>query len=118
MGVSSVTTFGSPVVPHYAWDPSHQICTGISDWNWANPGLITLNCKFAVSDATPVSGWIASSAAGEAGICVANDGYSVISGYTLAYTAQSDDLWTNVYNFMWRDTALSRDTWGGIKASF
>jgi len=118
MGVSSIVTFGDYIIPHYAWNPSHQICSGISDWNWSDAGIITLNCIFTVSDATPVTGWTASPAAGEAGICVANDGYSVINAYTLAYSVQSDDLWTNIYNFMWRYTALSRETWGGIKASF
>jgi hypothetical protein len=118
MGVSSISTFSGSVIPHYAWEPSHQICTGITDWGWADPGIGILNCKFTVSDATPLTGWTNSAAVGEAGICVANDGYSVISGYALAYANQADDLWTNVYNFMWRDTALSRDTWAGIKASF
>jgi len=118
MGVSSFAGFGTPVIPHYAWEPSHDICSGISDWSWADPGLGILNCRLTVTDAVPVTGWTASASAGQAGICVANDGYSIVNGYTLAYAAQADDLWTNVYNFMWRDTALSRETWGGIKASF
>jgi hypothetical protein len=118
MGVSSISTFGTPIVPHYAWETGHAICSGITHWNWANPGILVLNCKLTVADAAPVTGWTSSATAGEAGICVANDGYSVISGYTLAYTAQADDLWTNVYNFMWRNSALSRDTWAGIKSSF
>ncbi len=114
MGVSAFSTFGTPIVDHYAWDAGHDICSGVTDWSWANPGLGILNCKFTVSDATPVTGWTASSSAGQAGICVANDGRSVISGYTLAYTAQADVLWTNVYSFMWEDTSLERDTWAGI----
>ena len=118
MGVSGCAGFGTPIIDHYAWDTGHDICSGVTAWSWANPGLGTLNCRFTVSDATPITGWTASSAAGQAGICVANDGYSVISGYTLAYTASADALWTNIYNFMWRDTALSRDTWAGIKTSF
>lgn len=118
MGVTTFSGFGSPVIPHYAWDAGHNICDGITDWGWADLSLGILNCRMTVSDATPVTGWTASETAGQAGICVANDDYSVISGYTLAYSAQADVLWTNIYSWMWRNTALERDTWAGIKTSF
>jgi hypothetical protein len=118
MGVTGYTTIAAPVIPHYAWVPGHAICDGISDWGWADPGLGILNCRFTVSTATPVTGWTASPTAGQAGICVANDGYSVISGYTPAYANQSAAIWTNILEFMWGDTSLERDTWAGIKASF
>ncbi len=117
MGVTAYTSITS-VISHYAWETSHAICSGVSTWDWVDPGLGSLNNKLTVSDATPVTGWTSSSSAGEAGICVANDGYSVISGFTPAYSAAADVIWTNIYNFMWRDTALQRDTWAGIKASF
>ncbi len=118
MGVSAFSGFGTPIVPHYAWETGHPICAGVSNWDWADPGLGILNCKFTVSDATPVTGWTASASTGQAGICVANDGRSIISGYTPAYSASGDVIWTNIYEFMWEGSALERTTWGEIKASF
>lgn len=118
MGVTGFATFGSPVVPHYAWEAGHPICDGITDWTWADPGLGILNCKMTVSDATPVTGWTASASAGQAGICVANDGHSVISGFTSAYATDGVAIWENILDFMWGDTSLERDTWAGIKTSF
>ncbi len=118
MGVSAFNGFGSPVIPHYAWDTSHAICSGVSDWSWANPGLGLLNFRFTVSDAVPVTGWTSTETTGQAGICVANDGKSIISGFTPAYSAQADVIWTNLYQFMWNSSPLERSTWGEIKASF
>jgi len=118
MGVSSFSTFGAPVIPHYAWDAGHSICDGITDWGWADPGLGILNCRMTVSTATPITGWTSSSSAGQGGICVANDGCSVVSGYTPAYANESIAIWENILGFMWNDTALERETWAGIKASF
>lgn len=119
MGVSSFATFGSPVIPHYAWEPSHAICDGISDWTWTDPGLGILNCRMTVSDATPVTGWVASATAGQAGLCVANDGQSVISGFTLAYATEGIAIWENVLGFMWSGgSALERSSWAEIKTSF
>ena len=119
MGVSSYSTIGSPVVPHYAWETSHAICDGITDWGWADPGLGILNCKFTVSDATPVTGWTATSTTGQAGICVANDGYSVISGFNPSYANEGVAIWENIYNFMWSGgSALERSSWAEIKTSF
>jgi len=118
MGVTGFANISSPVIPHYAWETTHAICDGISDWGWNDPGLGILNCRFTVSTATPVTGWSASPTTGQAGICVADDGYSVISGYTPAYANQSVAIWENILGFMWGDTSLSRDTWAGIKSSF
>lgn len=119
MGVSSFTTWGHPVVPHYAWDTEHNITEGISDWGWTGiPSFLVLYCKLTVSDAIPVTGWTAAETAGEAGICVANDGISVISGYTPAVANENDAIWENILTFLWNGTTLERDTWGGIKASF
>lgn len=38
MGVSGVTT-NENILPHYAWEPSHVICAGISDWSQVDLGL-------------------------------------------------------------------------------
>lgn len=118
MGVSGFSGFGSPVIPHYCWETGHAIADGITDWGWNDPGLGILNARMTVSDATPITGWTSSATTGEAGICVANDGYSVISGYTPAYANESVAIWENILSFMWGDTSLERETWAGIKASF
>ncbi len=119
MGVSGFVGISAPVIDHYAWDAGHDICSGITDWGWNDPGLGTLNCRMMVADATPVTGWTASSSAGEAGICVANDGSSVISGYNPSYANEGIAIWENIYTFMWgTGSALERDTWAGIKTSF
>lgn len=119
MGVSGFATFGSPVISHYAWDAGHDICSGITDWSWNDPGLGVLNCRMTVSDATPITGWTASASAGEAGICVANDGNSVISGYNPSYANEGVAIWENIFTFMWGSSgALESDTWAGIKTSF
>lgn len=69
------------------------------------------------SDADPVTGWTFSSQTGEAGICVANDGASVISGYTPGYAVMDVEIWTNILQFMADDEALEGSTWGSIKAN-
>ena len=118
MGVTGYTNISAPVIPHYAWEPAHPIADGIADWGWSDPGLGILNARFTVSDAVPVTGWTASAAAGEAGICVANDGYSVISGYTPAYGNESVALWENILSFMWGTSSLQQSTWGAIKSLY
>lgn len=118
MGVTGFVGFASPVIPHYLWETGHPIADGITDWGWNNPGLGTLNARMTVSDAVPITGWTASITPGEAGICVANDGCSVISGYTPAYANESVAIWENILEFMWGQTALQRSTWGAIKSSF
>jgi hypothetical protein len=119
MGVTAVTGFGAPVVPHYAWEPSHPICAGITDWSWADPGLGILNGRMTVSDAVPVTGWTATSTPGQGGICVANNGQSIISGYTPAYATDAVNIWENILGFMYGGGgALQQSTWGAIKAGF
>jgi len=119
MGASSAAPISGGVIPHYAWEPAHDICMGIADWNWMDPGLGILNNRLTVSDAFPVTGWSASPTAGEAAICVANDGRSVISGFTPAYAVESQAIWENILIFMWDGgSALQQGTWGSIKASF
>lgn len=115
MGVTNVSTISS-LIPHYAWDEAHPICDGIGDWSWEDPGLMTLNNRMTVSDAIPVTGWTADEQSGEAGICVANDGSSVISGYTPGYAVEDVAIWENILQFMWGDEALVPTTWGSIKA--
>lgn len=118
MGVTGFAGFGAPPIPHYAWDPAHPIAGGITDWDWADPGLGILNARFTVSDAVPITGWTATETPGEAGICVANDGHSVISGYTPAYANEGVAIWENILSFMWGTSALQQSTWGAIKTSF
>lgn len=118
MGLASLTTISGGVIPHYAWETGHPICDGITNWGWSDPGLGILNNRITVSSATPVTGWTSSAQAGQAGICVANDGSSVISGFTPAYATQGIAIWENILGFMWGETALTRTTWGEIKSSF
>jgi hypothetical protein len=118
MGVSG---FGdiTTVIPHYSWDNTHPITAGITDWGWAEPGVGVKGSRMTVTNAIPVTGWLQTSAAGNAGLCVANDGRSVVSGYTLAFANQSAAIWNNVLNFIWNGTQpLQRDTWADIKTSF
>ncbi len=119
MGVTGVSEISGGVIPHYAWEPTHPICDGISDWSWADPGLGVLNARFTVSDATPVTGWTSSPTSGEAGICVANDGISVISGFTAGYAIEDVAIWTNILEFMAGEPgSLESTTWGDIKTNF
>ncbi|NOQ23195.1 MAG: hypothetical protein GQ565_11180 [Candidatus Aegiribacteria sp.] len=120
MGVTGYIDITTTVIPHYAWEAGHDITSGITDWSWAPPtGPDVINIKMAVSDATPVTGWADTPTPGEAGICVANDGRSVISGYTPAFATEGVAIWENILEFMWLGPqALQNGTWAGIKASF
>ncbi|HPR23437.1 MAG TPA: hypothetical protein PK991_12135 [Candidatus Sabulitectum sp.] len=118
MGVTAYSNIQGGVIPHYAWDTGHPICDGISDWGWADPGLGILNCRFTVDSATPITGWTSSPSAGQAALCVAEDGKSIISGFTLAYANEGVAIWENVLDFMWTGSPLERTTWGEIKSSF
>jgi hypothetical protein len=118
MGVSAVTTISGSPIPHYAWDPTHPICVGISDWSWNNPGLGILNNRFTVSTATPVTGWTSTSSSGQAGICCVAGCTSVISGFTPAYANQAVPIWENILGYMSGAPALERSTWGEIKTLF
>lgn len=119
MGITGYSDI-STVIPHYAWDSGQAITFGITDWSWSPPsGPAIINIRMTVSDATPITGWTETETTGEAGICVANDGYSVISGYTPAYANQSVALWENILEFMWLgQQALQSGTWAGIKTAF
>jgi len=117
MGVSS-TAPDFNWSPHYVWDAGHPIVQGITDWSQSDPGINIKNTWMTVSDAVPVTGWNASPTPGQAGICVANDGVSVISGYTPGYANDGVNIWENILGFMWSGQALQESTWGAIKASF
>lgn len=117
MGVSGATSNGD-VKTHYAWEVTHPICDGITDWSQENPGLGILSNNLTVSDAIPVTGWVSSPQSGQAGICVANDGSSIVSGYTPAYSVDGLAIWENILDFMWDPTTLESTTWGDIKANF
>jgi hypothetical protein len=113
-----VTGFAAPVIPHYAWNTSHPICDGISDWSWFDPGLGIVNGRVTVSTATPVTGWTSTPTAGQAGIVVCPDGSSIVSGFTVAYSTDAVDIWTNIIQFMYGDVSLTPSTWGSIKTEF
>ncbi|MCK4806603.1 MAG: hypothetical protein KAT09_03105 [Candidatus Aegiribacteria sp.] len=117
MGVSGVTTNGSPL-PHYAWEPAHEICVGISDWSQVDVGLSIYSNNLTHPSAVPVTGWAATATPGMAGICIASDGVSIISGYTPAYSTEGVAIWENILEFMGDGLALQQSTWGEIKSSF
>ena len=118
MGVSGYSDVNS-VITHYPWNTGHAVTSGITDWGWSEPGVGVMGIRMTVSDAVPITGWTPAQSVSEAGICVANDGYSIISGYTLAFANESFNIWTNVLEFMWNGPqSLQNGTWAGIKASF
>lgn len=107
-------------IPMYVWDSAHPIVQGITDWSQFDPGINVKNCSFTVGTATPVTGWSSSPTPGQAAICVAPDGYSVISGYTPAYATDGVAIWENILEFMWGSTGpgLTPATWADIKTQF
>jgi len=119
MGVTAETPLMN-LQPMYVWDPASPIVDGISDWGQFDPGINVKNCAFTVGTATPVTGWTTNPTAGQAAICVAPDGYSVISGYTPAYANQGVAIWENILQFMWSgsEPGLTPTTWGDIKTQF
>jgi hypothetical protein len=104
--------------PHYVWDAGHPIVQGITDWTQSDPGINCKNGWMSVNNATPVTGWDPAPVAGMAGICVASDGHSVISGYGVAYANDGVNIWENILEFMASGMSLQESTWGAIKASF
>lgn len=117
MGVAS-TTPDYNLSTHYVWEAGHPIVDGITDWTQTDPGLNVKNAWFTVNDATPVTGWAATPTPGYAGICVANDGHSVISGFQIGYANDGVAIWENVLEFMASGMSLQQSTWGAIKSSF
>lgn len=119
MGITSVSGVAMPPITHYAWDAGHQVFTGITDISYGDPGYGTGANRLTVSTATPISGWTSSPTAGQAAMCVAPDGESIISGYFASLNpTQAVPLWENILAFMWGDVSLTPATWGSIKTEF
>jgi hypothetical protein len=121
MGVTAVSAVYMPPITHYLWEAGSPIGTGITDWSYADPGYGTGANRLTVGTATPITGWTATPTAGQAAICVAPDGNSIISGYFASLNpTQAVPLWENILNFMWGSSGpgLSPSTWGDIKTQF
>ena len=119
LGAVSVAN-GGGVVPHYTWDAGHPITDGISDWTFNDPSYGTTYNMINVGSRAPypVTGWTASSSPGMAGICVCDDGFSVLSGYFPSLANDGQNIWENILDFMWNGVGLTPSTWGHIKAEF
>ena len=123
MGVSGATSISGPgsglYLDTYLWDTGHDIGVGITDWCCTDPGYGVLGHALTVSEAVPVTGWVPAETAGEAAICVTNDGASIISGYFPSLNpTQGVELWENILTFMWESVGLVPSTWGSIKTQF
>lgn len=119
MGITGVTAVSMPPITHYAWEPSHQVFNGITDLSYGDPGYTTGANRITVGTATPISGWTSTISTGQAAMCVAPDGESIISGYFASLNpTQAVDIWTNILMFMWGEEGLTPATWGSIKAGF
>lgn len=121
MGVTGHSGISMPPVPMYTWDETHPITDGITDWTYSDPGYGTGARRLTVSDAVPITGWTAAEQAGQAGICIANDGYSIASGYFPSLkTTGAVELWETILTFMWDafqpDYTVVETSWGSIKA--
>ncbi len=119
MGITGASAVAMPPITHYLWDPASPIATGITDWSYGDPGYGTGANRLTVGTATPVTGWTSSPSAGQAALCVAPDGASIITGYFASLNStQSVELWENILGFMWPTGGLTPATWGYIKAEF
>jgi hypothetical protein len=120
MGVGSAVPLSMPQKAHFAWTTTHPITTGITDWRYNNPGYAIGGIRYTTSTASAVTGWTSTPQAGQAGICVANDKFSIISGYfpSLKYTG-SATLWSQILKFMWSGySPVQPASMGKIKAHF
>lgn len=120
MGVSSTVNIYMPPQPHYIWDEDHPIFDGVDDLTYGDPGYGTGGQRFTVDDAVPISGWTSSETSGQAGLCIANDGYSVICGIFPSLVLEDPEyLWTNILTFMWAPlTGVQPASLGQIKAMY
>lgn len=120
MGVSSTSGVSMPPVPHYIWDDTHPIFDGVDDLSYGDPSYGVGGQRFTVDDAEPISGWTSSESSGQAGICIANDEYSVICGIFPSLTLEDPELlWTNILTFMWAPlTGVQPASLGVIKAMY
>jgi len=119
MGITSAAAVAMPPITHYVWEASHPVFDGITDPSYGDPGYGTGANRLTVGTATPISGWTSTPTAGQAAICVAPDGESIISGYFASLNpTQAVPLWENILTFMWGDVGLTPATWGSIKTEF
>jgi hypothetical protein len=119
MGITSASAVYMPPITHYVWDTGHQVFSGITDPSYADPGYGTGANRITVATATPISGWVSSPTAGQAAMCVAPDGESIISGYFASLNpTQAVPMWENILEFMWGVGSLTPATWGSIKTEF
>ncbi len=119
MGITAASAVGMPPITHYVWEAAHPVFDGITDPSYGDPGYGTGANRITVGAATPISGWTSSPTAGQAAMCVATDGESIISGYFASLNpTQAVPLWENILEFMWGDVGLTPASWGFIKAEF
>ncbi len=119
MGITSASSISMPPITHYIWDSAHQVFTGITDPSYGDPGYGVGANRITVGTATPISGWTSGVTAGQAAMCVAPDGESIISGYFASLNpTQAVDMWENILQFMWGESSLTPATWGSIKSEF
>jgi hypothetical protein len=101
------------------WDPDHPITQGITNWELYGiyPGgggaVIRTIRMYYDDDVYAVAGWVEEWGGG---ICVAEDGESVISGYCPAYAYEGVAIWKNILEFLCDGSPLHNETWGAIKA--
>jgi len=101
------------------WDAGHPIVQDISDWSQYDvypSGFFIRQIRLICATANPITGW--GYGQEEGGICIAEDGESIVSGYCPAYSFEAVDIWINILEFLYYPDAINRSTWGEIKASF
>ena len=103
------------------WDPDHPITQGISNWELygIHPGSGSMIIRriemFYDDDVHAIAGWVEEWGGG---ICVAEDGESVVSGYCPAYAYEGVAIWMNILEFLYKGSPLQNATWGAIKAAW
>jgi hypothetical protein len=119
MGITEASQIQMPPIEHYLWQAFSPISMGITDWSYVNPGSYSIGgSRLTVSTAIPVTGWTNTPMPGQAGLCIANDGQSIVSGYFPSLNpTQSNVLWRNILSYMWGSSGpgLTPMTWGSIK---
>jgi hypothetical protein len=123
MGITEASSIQMPPIEHYLWQAFSPISIGITDWSYVNPGggYGIGGSRLTVSTAIPVTGWTNTPMPGQAALCIANDGQSIVSGYFPSLNpTQSFALWKNILCYMWGSSSpgLTPMTWGSIKTMF
>jgi len=119
MGIIDVSP-STYCIPMSIWDPDHPIVRGISSWEQYGifPGggsSIIRHIDMAYDDNVhAIAGWLQDWGGG---ICVAEDGESIVSGYCPAYSYEGVGIWKNILEFLYDESPLQHDTWASIKAS-